>query len=183
MHSKKTYNLLILLSVFFLSSCTKQELETKIASQEQQIDRFITAQQDRGVRVVRKNGSNRLVLEEGKDANGQLPQDSLQYGDSVRFYYAGYIFSNGPGTLFATNHEATAQAKGFQLTDPSFEIEAWLYQKNQWIPGLDNGFYGVRTGEHGYIVFSAKHGFEDESLYNIPRLSPLIYEYWIEAIK
>lgn len=178
----RLFRYLPLLVVALLASCSKQELETKYATQEEQIERFVTSQQTR-FRVVRNQGSSRIVMNEGLDQNRELLRDSLQYNDSVRFYYAGYIFSNGPGTLFATNHEQTAAAKNFKVTDPNFDIEAWLYQRDQWIPGFERGMYGVRTGEHGYIVFSAKYGFGNESLYSIPKLSALIFEYWIEDVK
>ena len=172
----------LLAGLLVWTGCSEQEIENKLTTQEQQIDRYITTQAER-YRIVRRNGSNRIILTEGMDEQGTLLPDSLQYGDSVRFYYACYLFSNGPSTLYATNHQATAQAKGFQVTDPDFSIEAWLYKKGVWISGVDNGFYGVRTGEHGYIIFSAKYGFGDEPMYNIPKLSPLLYEYWIEEVK
>lgn len=180
--NQRLFQYIAISAVLLFSSCTKQELETKYSTQEEQIERFVTSQQDR-FRVVRNHGSNRIVIQEGLDENRVLLADSLQYSDSVRFYYAGYIFSNGPGALFATNHEQTAASKNFEITDADFEIEEWLYHKGVWIPGLENGFYGVRTGEYGFIVFSAKYGFGNEALNSIPKLSPLIFEYWIEEVK
>lgn len=167
----------IVLGIFLLSSaCTRQDEEATMIAQEEQIDQFISRQTDK--QVFRRNGSNRIVLEPG-----EASADSLEFGDSLRFFYAGYIFSNGPGSLFATNHAETAAGNGFSLTDASYEPVSVRFRSGELIPGLENGLFGVRSGEHAYIVFSAKYGFGKETVYNIPKLSPLIYEVWIQQVK
>jgi FKBP-type peptidyl-prolyl cis-trans isomerase len=48
--------------------------------------------------------------------------------------------------------------------------------------GLANGLAGVKAGEKCDIVFSAKYGFGNTVVYNVPKLTPLIFEVWVEGI-
>ena len=50
------------------------------------------------------------------------------------------------------------------------------------ISGLVNGLYGVRQGEHCILLFSARYGFYDSYVYNIPKLSALAYEIWVDRV-
>ena len=50
------------------------------------------------------------------------------------------------------------------------------------VSGLVNGLVGAKKGEKCDIVFSAKYGFNNTVVYNVPKLSPLIFEVWIEDI-
>ena len=76
------------------TSCIKEQLETTYNKQEEQIDQYITksmiSTDDSGatdtLRVVRKSGSNRLVLKEG--TGEELTKDGY-----ISFYYAGYTFN------------------------------------------------------------------------------------------
>jgi FKBP-type peptidyl-prolyl cis-trans isomerase. len=43
------------------------------------------------------------------------------------------------------------------------------------LKGLENGFPGMKKGEISYIVFSGKLGFGSDNVYNITKLSALIY--------
>ena len=142
-----------------------------LVNQEEAIDRYISAQKN--VRIARNGGSNRLVVTEGKGA------DSLQVGDSVNFYYAGYIFSNGKGSLFATNNPEVAQQQEFPL---SGGIESAVIGDGSLISGLEKGLAGARAGEVCQIIFSAKYGYNNESVYNVPKMSPLIFDVWVESI-
>lgn len=161
-----------ILAIMFLAlSCTKEDRNNTIVNQEESIDRYISSLD--GVRVVRNGGSNRIVYTEGTGA------DSLAVGDSVKFYYAGYVFSNGKGSLFATNNPQIAQEKDFPL---SGDIEERILDGGNFISGLTNGLAGVRAGEKCDIVFSAKYGFGNTVVYNVPKLTPLIFEVWVEGI-
>ncbi len=163
--------LYIICSVLLLVSCTKEDRNLMLVNQEEAIDRYISAQKD--VRIARNGGSNRLVVTEGKGA------DSLQVGDSVNFYYAGYIFSNGKGSLFATNNPEVAQQQEFPL---SGGIESAVIGDGSLISGLEKGLAGARAGEVCQIIFSAKYGYNNESVYNVPKMSPLIFDVWVESI-
>ena len=90
-------------------SCTKEDRKNQLVTQEEAIDKYISSLKD--VRIARNGGSNRLVYKEGKSG-----ADSLALGDSVKFFYAGYVFSNGKGSLFATNDTTVAQRNGFELS-------------------------------------------------------------------
>lgn len=161
-----------ILAIMFLAlSCTKEDRNNTIVNQEESIDRYISSLD--GVRVVRNGGSNRIVYTEGTGA------DSLAVGDSVKFYYAGYVFSNGKGSLFATNNPQIAQEKDFPL---SGDLEERILNGGNFISGLANGLAGVKAGEKCDIVFSAKYGFGNTVVYNVPKLTPLIFEVWVEGI-
>ena len=161
-----------ILAIMFLAlSCTKEDRNNTIVNQEESIDRYISSLD--GVRVVRNGGSNRIVYTEGTGV------DSLAVGDSVKFYYAGYVFSNGKGSLFATNNPQIAQEKDFPL---SGDLEERILNGGNFISGLANGLEGVKAGEKCDIVFSAKYGFGNTVVYNVPKLTPLIFEVWVEGI-
>ncbi|MDD2242406.1 MAG: hypothetical protein PHI08_04915, partial [Bacteroidales bacterium] len=92
-------------------SCEKQDNENTYVSQEQSIDKYITGLVSTyNYKVVRLNGSNRVVISSGASA------DSLEAGDSLYFHYSGYLFSGGKGSLFATNDTTVAKANSF-VTD------------------------------------------------------------------
>lgn len=151
--------------------CTKEDRKNQLVSQEEAIDRYISSLKE--VRVERNGGSNRIVFVEGHGA------DSLAVGDSVKFYYAGYIFSNGKGPLFATNNAEVAEAEGFEL---SGGIEERVLLERDLVPGLVNGLVGAKAGEQCEVVFSAKYGYDNSAVYNVPKMSPLIFEVWVESI-
>lgn len=160
-----------------ISSCTREDKENTIADQEAAIDSYIS-QNFPDNRIFRRNGSNRIVI----DSTVLALPDSLEYGDSLYFYYAGYIFTSSPSQLFSTNSEYVAQESGYSVTDPDFSIRKTLFTEDCMISGLVNGLYGVREGEHCILIFSAKYGFYDNYVYNIPKLSALAYEIWVDRV-
>jgi FKBP-type peptidyl-prolyl cis-trans isomerase len=152
-------------------SCTKEDRKLALVTQEENIDKYINNL--RGVRIARNGGSNRLVFVEGRGT------DSLALGDSVKFYYAGYVFSNGKGSLFATNDTLVAKNNGFEL---SGGIEEKVLSSKDMVRGLANGLVGAKAGEKCEVVFSAKYGYDNDVVYNVPKMSPLIFEIWVEGI-
>lgn len=163
--------LYILCAVLLFASCAKEDRKNTIVNQEEAIDRYISQQKD--VRIVRNSGSNRLVYLEGQG------KDSLAVGDSVKFYYAGYVFSSGKGSLFATNNPEIAQQKDFPLAGG---IEECVLGNGSMVKGLANGLVGAKAGEKCDVVFSAKYGYDNTAVYNVPKMTPLIFEVWIEEI-
>ena len=103
----------------------------------------------------------------------------MEIGDSVKFYYAGYVFSNGKGSLFATNDTLVAKNNGFEL---SGGIEEKVLSSRDMVRGLANGLVGAKAGEKCEVVFSAKYGYDNDVVYNVPKMSPLIFEIWVEGI-
>jgi FKBP-type peptidyl-prolyl cis-trans isomerase len=163
--------LYILCLCALLLSCTKEDRKLALVTQEENIDKYINNL--RGVRIARNGGSNRLVFAEGRGT------DSLALGDSVKFYYAGYVFSNGKGSLFATNDTLVAKNNGFELSGGR---EEKVLSSKDMVRGLANGLVGAKAGEKCEVVFSAKYGYDNDVVYNVPKMSPLIFEIWVEGI-
>jgi hypothetical protein len=167
--------ILISIMVMILLFSCNSDRETTITSQEAKIDSYISSKFADST-IVRNNGSNRIVLERN------IAADSLVFGDSLHYYYAGYVFSSSPSSLFATNVESVAQHYSFNLTDSDFSVKKILFTENSMISGLVSGFQNVREGEHCIILFSAKYGFYNSKVYNIPKLSALAYEVWVDKV-
>ena len=171
MDSRMRKIILGILAALAVLSCTKEDRENTIVSQEESIDKYISSLTD--VRIARNGGSNRIVYTEGTS------EETLAIGDSIKFYYAGYIFSGRKGTLFATNNPDIAQTAGFPLQG---EIEKCILSNSNMVQGLAQGLVGAKAGERCDVVFSAKYGFNNTVVYNVPKLSPLIFEVWVEDI-
>lgn len=167
----------IMAAATVLASCVKENKELTIADQEAKIESYISSNYA-GYKVVHRNGSNRIII----DSTVLSLPDSLEYGDSLHFYYAGYVFTSSPSQLFCTNNEAVATGSNFAVTDPDYSVAKIQFTENCMISGLVNGLYGVRQGEHCILIFSAKYGFYDSYVYNIPKLSALAYEIWIDRV-
>lgn len=167
------------LSIFFalcllLASCAN-ETKLILIGQEEKIDKYLSSS-FKDSTVIRNNGAYKVVIEE------DLSQPILEYGDSLVFYYAGYIFDSRPSTLFDTNVEAVAKESSFALTDPNYSPKRVLFQKGELILGLEYGLANSKQGDHCVILFSGKYGFGAQKHYNIPRLSALAYEVWIDKV-
>ena len=129
------------------------------------------------LRVVYNNGSTRLVWDEG---TGPM----LEPDGSVSFYYAGYTFSGSISkqNMFVTNHQATAEASGFALTDPDYELYEVNLGETELIEGLRNGLEGVRAGERCDILFSGKYAFGNTTFGTIPANSALAFQIWVVGV-
>ena len=172
------------IALVIMTSCIKEKLETTYNSQESKIDQYINSKkyvtidgEKDSLRVVNNNGANRLVLNEGTG-------ESLEKNGTVAFYYAGYTFngSKSNSNLFITNHEDTAIASGWDLTDPSYEIYKINLGDVELLEGLRKGLLGVKQGEHCEILFSGKYGFGNDAFGIIPANTALLYEIWVEAV-
>ena len=102
--------LYIIWALLGICSCTKQDRENTIISQEAAIDTYISSVE--AVELVRNQGSNRVVIEAGKAGT------EAAVGDSLHIRYAGYIFSRGKGTLFATNDKQVAESAQYRYSTP-----------------------------------------------------------------
>lgn len=165
------------------TSCIKEKLELTYTNQENRIDQYIQSNKytdssrTDSLRVVYNGGSNRLVMTEGtgEELNGK---------GTVAFYYAGYTFSGNKSSnnLFTTNHEETASAAGWNLTDSEYTLYTINMADAELLEGLKKGLLGVRSGEHCQILFSGKYGFGNKEFGIVPRNSALLYEIWVEAV-
>jgi len=158
-----------------LFSCSSNEKQNIIIKQEESIDKYLSSAFKDSV-VIRRNGSNRVVTRISPAGN------VLEYGDTVYMYYAGWVFNNQPTSLFATNWESVARDNNFVLTDSDWDILKTCYDEHSFIPGLNDGLYGIREGEDAIIVFSAKYGFGDSAVGLVPALSALLYEVLVIRI-
>ena len=169
---------IILLTVLALSaaSCMKNKLETTYNSQESRIDTYISNKGDQ-YRIERNGGSNRLILKEGEG-------EELDRNGYVSFYYAGYIFNGSVSSsnLFVTNHQATAEQAGWNLTDADYGIYEINLADAHLVTGLKDGLLGVRAGEECEIIFSGKYGFGNENFGIIPANSALLYKIWVVGV-
>lgn len=167
-------------------SCTKQQVQTTYDKQETLIDNFVQARlkQDSTATVTYNNGSVRVVMHDTLAREGVL-KDSLLAGGSVSFYYAGYVLSGASVSaagLFATNHEATAKASGWELSDTTQYHICTLTLDESLLPGLRNGLEGVQNQDECYILFSGQYGYGNHKQGTIPALSALVYHIWVNSI-
>ncbi len=169
---KKILNLISIVALAILFSfCTKQDRENTIIGQEADIDKYLSSLQ--GAEIVRNGGSNRAIINLGLDGTQAAP------GDSLYIRYAGYTFSNGKGTLFVTNDPDVAAENNFPMQVTPEKIELG---KSALVKGLELGLNGVKQGEYCYIVFSAKYGYGNTTVANIPKLTPLFFEVWVDKV-
>ena len=167
------------------ASCVKEQLEVTYNKQETQIEKYITQnmtiRNDEGgtdtLRVVRNGGSNRLVTVEGTG-------DELKEGSHVGFWYAGYVFNGNvsASNMFTTNHMATAEQAGWDLTDPEYVLMEINISEAKLLDGLRKGLMGVRAGEECEILFTGKYGFGNDTFGMIPAKSALLYKIWVVSV-
>ena len=170
--------ILLLFLAVLLSACVKEKLETIYSKQETQIDSYLAKSSvvnGDTLDIVYNNGSARLIKTEGRG-------DGLKENGAVSFYYAGYIFTSSPSTLFDTNHEETASKAKFDLTDPDFELFEINMKDDRLLEGVRNGLLGVKAGEECEILFSGKYGFGNEVFGIIPANSALLFKIWVVAV-
>ena len=157
-------------------SCMKNKLETTYNNQENRIDSYISGKGDQ-YRVERNGGSNRLIIKEGEG-------EELVTNGYVSFYYAGYVFNGSVSSsnLFVTNHQATAEQSGWNLTDADYGIYEINLGDARLVTGLKDGLLGVKAGEECEIIFSGKYGFGNENFGIIPANSALLYKIWVVGV-
>lgn len=165
-------------------SCMKEKREVTYTNQESKIDQYISSKMyvkngdtTDTLRVAYNGGSSRLILEEGAG-------EELKRGGTVSFYYAGYTFSTGKSTsnLFATNHQETAEAAKWNLTDAEYEIVTVELIDSELIQGLADGLKGVKSGEHCEILFSGKYAYGKKPFGTVSANSALLFEIWVEGV-
>ncbi len=170
--------ILMLFLTLLLSACVKEKLETIYSRQETQIDAYLTKNSVVGedtLDIVYNNGSARLIKTEGYG-------EGLKANGAISFFYAGYVFTSNPSTLFDTNHEETAQKAGFNVTDPEYELLEIDMRDDRLLEGVRNGLMGVKAGEECEILFSGKYAFGNEVFGIIPANSALLFKIWVVGV-
>lgn len=156
-----------------LCYCDKQDRENTYINQETRIDAYLSNVDD-GYRIVKNKGSYRIVIAEGS------AKDSLEVGDSLYFYYSGYTFTSSKGSLFSTNMGEVVRENNITSSDTL--PRKILYNKSHLISGLYNGLYHVHEGEVCNILFSAKYGYGNTEMFNVPKLTALFFDIKVEKI-
>ena len=182
---KKSTYILAAALVAGLAACSKQA-QAVYDKQETNISSFVAAQckSDETATVTYKDGVVRITLHDTLERTGLLA-DTLRKGGTVSFHYAGYTLTGSSvssSNLFATNHQKTADAAGWKVSDTTaFRIET-LTLDDSLTEGLERGLEGVRNQDECYILFSGKHGYGSRQQGTIPAKSALVYHVWVSSI-
>ena len=175
----KTIRTLIALTLLaaIACSCVKEKLEMTYNKQEDSIDKYISNNLKDERTVTYNGGASRLTLVQGEG-------EELKAGGAVSFYYAGYIFNGNinSANMFATNHEETATAAKWQLTDPDYALMEINLEDDKLLQGVRDGLVGVKAGEECEILFCGKYGFGNSTFGMIPANSALAFKIWVVSI-
>ena len=208
----KKFSLLILLLVAFCACSTDIKLELIGQEEKIDSYLSSLVAKDSSVVIFRNNGSNRaclgfvmnkrIVTIDSLDADGTPVLDTygrpvktekiedipiedtvyIDYGDSIYIQYAGYVFTSSPSGIFSTNVAEIARQAGFDMSVTDTLPKGILFEKGVLIPGLEHGLHNAREQEHCIVVFSAEYGFGNTQMYNIPKMSALLYEVVINKV-
>ena len=159
------------------TSCVKEKLMETYNKQEESIDKYISSSLKDNMRVTYNNGAARLTLKEGEG-------EELKADGSVGFYYAGFTFKGSltANSLFSTNHQESAEAYKWEVTDPDYNVLEINMKDDRLLEGIRNGMVGVKAGEECEILFSGKYGFGKNTFGIIPANSALLYKIWVISI-
>ena len=175
----KAIRAIVLLTLFMTlgTSCVKEKLIQTYNKQEESIDKYVTNSLKGDVRVTYNNGAARLTLKEGEG-------EELKADGSVAFYYAGFTFkgSLSAAAMFGTNHEPTAQAYKWDVTDPDYSILEVNLKDDRLLEGVRDGLVGVKAGEECEILFCGKYGFGNSTFGIIPANSALAFKIWVVSV-
>ena len=167
----------LMLIIGLSTSCVREKLTETYNKQEESIDKYISSTLKDGMRVTYNNGSTRLTLKEGTG-------EELKPGGSVGFYYAGFTFKNNitAANMFGTNHQSTAEANKWNVTDPDYNILEVNLKDDRLLEGLRSGLTGVKAGEECEILFCGKYGFGNTTFGIIPANSALAFKIWVVSV-
>lgn len=158
-------------------SCIKEKLEMTYNKQEESIDKYISSNLKEDRTVTYNNGSARLTLVPGEG-------EELEADGTISFYYAGYIFKGNlnSANMFATNHQETATAAKWTLTDSDYAPLELNLTDGKLLEGVRNGLAGVKAGEECEILFCGKYGFGNSTFGMIPANSALAFKIWVVSV-
>ena len=140
-------------------SC-ESEVREAIINQEKYIDNYISTQYPDN-EIYRDGSVSRIVLSAGAPG-----APVIEKGDSVYFYYAGFLFSqNGPYSQFVLDSAMVRVGSG------------------DLIRGLDMGLAGARLGEEALILFTSQYGYGTDAVGLVPENTALLFDVAVAAIK
>mgnify|MGYP001023972695 CR=1 FL=1 len=171
----KDVALTTLLLSLLITSCAKQEFNSLLFTQEQQIESYVADFESSLVTV--NGGVWRITIEQETGAVVAAE------GDSVYFDYIAHLFSFGKGKVFDTSLSQVGEEAGLGH-DANYYVPLGIKMGDRsLIEGLNRGLEGVAEGGNYYILFSARHGFGNVQTAIVPKASPLIFEVWIRKVK
>ena len=175
-----------LLLAVLVPACNKDAVQLAYDKQETNIAKFVETQlkKDTTATVTYKDGVVRIVLRDTLHREGLLA-DTLRMGGTVSFYYAGYTLSGNNvsnSNLVATNHQKTANAAGWRLSDTTAFNIMTITLDDHLLDGLQRGLEGVRGQDECYILFSGKYAYGSRFQGTIPARSALVYHVWVSSI-
>lgn len=150
--------LYLLIAASLLASCMDDVNENTNASQESNIENWLTKEYADST-VVYNQGVNRIVIVPG-EKNGETAAE----GDSISFMYIGYTFNKQPVSKFCEGEHKAKLGNGTILK------------------GLDLGLTGTQKGEEALIVFSSKYGFYDQAVGLVPEMTALLFQVKVTDI-
>ncbi len=161
------------------ASCKKEQLAITYSNQEARIDKYIESEvgKDPAITVTYNGGASRMTRVQGEGT-------ALSADGHVSFHYAGYVFNGSVSatSMFATNHQATAEQAGWNLTESDFSLFDTGLSDKKLLEGLRKGLEGVRAGEECEIMFSGKYGYGNKTFGIIPANSALLYKIWVVGV-
>jgi len=156
-------------------SCSDKAEQKTLDDEIKQIDNYVSSLSSSGQTVITNGLAVRIIMKEGDG-------ETVENGDSLYFNYAGYIFSNGLGTIFDTNLDSLSSKLGIDVYNRGFNAGNVLVKSGELLEGLVRGLTGAKEGEYSYIVFPSSLGFGNVEVGVVPAMSPLIFEIWIKNV-
>jgi len=160
-HIRPYLFLLLLLAAALPSalSCQSEVREANI-DQNKYIDEYIQSN-FADYEIVHYEGVVRVVLPDSLQ-----PGPTIQQGDSVYLFYAGYTFeSSGPVGPFAIDSVTVRVGKGDLLV------------------GLDRGLVGARVGQENLIFFNGQLGYGNHPVGLVGENKALMFDVFPAEIK
>lgn len=162
--------LLILLFLFSFVGCEGPLDDEKRASNEAEIERFLS---NNKLSFTKQNGVYHTVRLKGVGYQ-------VNEGDSIAFWYIGYTLNK---SIFDTNIIKISDSLGFDTSINNFEPIKAVAGKSNFLEGINRGLLLCREGELGTILFPSIYGFGEERVELIPAWSALAYDIFIIYVK
>ncbi len=161
----------ICLSLLACFACGKPDYN--IDGQNQRIESYLRSQ---NAEYVNNSGAYRYTYHSGEGTEMLAP------GDSVYFYFSGYLFTGAPRGLFATNIEADAESAGFDKTYMDFSPRRVVLGGGELISGLELGLAGSKQGDSLMVLMSSDLAYGDRETGIVKPGSSVAFKVVIDRI-
>ena len=164
-------SILIALTICFSIGCSKSENDERLEKDNALIERELKSKK---INFTKHNNVYHAIQKKGY---GYM----VAPGDSVAFWYVGYIFGQG-NFIFDTNVPEIALKAGLDTSVISFDPIVVIAGDNKLIEGIGRGLMQCREKEFASIYFSSILGFGGHSVGPVPAWSPLGYDILIFSV-